>query len=105
MFSRILTKFRIVTDCNSLVLAIKKININPRIARWSLILQNYKFELVYCVSNKMSHVDCLNRSIITINHLTVEDEIMYKQLADPKIKELAEELKTNDQNINKFYSN
>lgn len=29
-------EFKVVTDCNSLVLAMKKININPRIARWSL---------------------------------------------------------------------
>lgn len=71
-------KFRVVTDCNSLVLALKKININPRIARWSLILQNYKFELVHRASNKMSHVDCLSRSIMTISFIIVEDKIMYK---------------------------
>jgi len=41
--------FKIIMDCNSLVLAMKKININPRIARWSLILQNYKFNLVHPV--------------------------------------------------------
>lgn len=51
--------FRIVTDCNSLVMAMKKININPKIARWSLALQNYKFELVHRTSDKMVHVDCL----------------------------------------------
>lgn len=34
--------FTIITDYNSFVLAMKKININPRIAR-SLILQNYSF--------------------------------------------------------------
>jgi len=39
--------FRIVIDCNSLVLAFKKININPRIARWSLSLQNYHFKIVH----------------------------------------------------------
>lgn len=89
-------KFRIVTDCNSLVLAMKKININPRIARWSLILQHYQFELIHRASNRMSHVDCLSRSIMTINLLTAEDEIMYKQLTDPKIRKIAEDLEAND---------
>lgn len=52
--------FRIITDCNPLVLAMKKININPRIARWNLFLQNYKCELIHRASNKIIHVDCLS---------------------------------------------
>jgi len=84
--------FTIVTDCNSLVLAMKKININPRIARWSLVLQNYRFELKHRSSDKMVHVDCLSRHIMVINNISVEDEIMYKQLMDPKLKEIASEL-------------
>lgn len=31
----------IITDCHALVFAINKGNINPRIARWILKLQNY----------------------------------------------------------------
>jgi len=86
--------FRIVTDCNSLVLAFKKININPRIARWSLSLQNYHFEIVHRSGNKMQHVDCLSRNILFVNTITVEDELMYKQLMDAKIKEIAENIET-----------
>lgn len=82
--------FRIVTDCNSLVLAMKKININPRIARWSLALQNYKFELIHRPAEKMTHVDCLSRNIMVIHHMSIEDELLYKQLSDTKIKEIAE---------------
>lgn len=67
--------FKIITDCNSLVLAMKKININPRIARWSLILQNYKFNLIHRASGKIAHVDCLNRCIMNINLITIEDEL------------------------------
>jgi hypothetical protein len=65
----------------------KKININPRIARWSLDLQNYKFELVHRPAEKMSHVDFLSRNIETINAITAEDELMFKQLTDTKLKE------------------
>jgi len=82
--------FKVVTDCNSLALAMKKVNINPRIARWTLALQNYRFELVHRSSDKMKHVDCLSRNIVTINVITAEDELMYKQLTDVKLKELAE---------------
>ncbi|CAL1689693.1 unnamed protein product [Lasius platythorax] len=84
--------FKIVTDCNSLVLAFKKININPRIARWSLMLQNYHFEIVHRSGDKMRHVDCLSRNIMLINALSVEDELLYKQLMDTKLKEIAENI-------------
>lgn len=68
----------------------KKININPRIARWSLALQNYQLELEHRSSEKMAHVDCLSRNVETISVITAEDELMYRQLTDPKLKELAE---------------
>lgn len=42
-------------------MAMKKININSRIARWSSVMQNYKFELSHRSSNKMVHIDCLTR--------------------------------------------
>jgi len=51
-------------------------------------------------SGKIIHVDCLSRNIASINVIAMEDELMYKQLADPKIKELAEDLETRD---NKYF--
>lgn len=84
--------FRVVTDCNSLVLAMRKININPKIARWTLFLQNYRFELIHRSSEKMTHVDCLSWSVFAINLHNLEDELMYRQLSDPKLKEIAEEV-------------
>lgn len=32
--------FKIVTDCNSLTLTLKRREMNPRIARWALELEN-----------------------------------------------------------------
>jgi hypothetical protein len=84
--------FRVVTDCNSLVLAMKKININPKIARWSLALQNYRFELAHRSSDRMTHVDCLSRNVMLVSAITLEDELMYKQLMDTKLKELADDI-------------
>jgi len=77
----------------------KKININPRIAQWSLFLQSYQFDLIHSASNKMTHVDCLSRNVMLIKNISIEDEILYKQLADPKIKEIAADLEHRDNNI------
>lgn len=82
--------FKIITDCNSLVLAMRKININLRIARWTLALQNYKFEMIHRPADKMTHVDCLSRNVMVVNINTIEDELLYKQLTDSKIKDIAE---------------
>ncbi|KMQ85072.1 pro-pol polyprotein [Lasius niger] len=38
----------------------------------------------------MSHVDCLSRNIMTVNTITLENELIYRQLTDPKLKELAD---------------
>lgn len=89
-------KFKIVTDCNSLVMAMKKININPRIARWSLVMQNYQFELSHRSASKIIHVDCLSRNVMVVESMSFEDELLYKQLSDPKLKTLASELEITD---------
>jgi len=44
----------------------------------------------------MQHVDCLSRNILFVNTITVEDELMYKQLMDAKVKEIAENIETKD---------
>ena len=94
--------FRIVTDCNALALAVRKININPRIARWTLTFQNYNFELVHRSSDKMTHVDFLSRYILTVNIISSEDELLYKQLADPKLKEIAEQVELHGSKVFKL---
>lgn len=55
--------FGIVTDCNALVYAVNKANLNPRIARWTLKLQNYKFKLMHRAGKRMAHVDALSRHV------------------------------------------
>lgn len=46
--------FKIITDCNSLNLALKKREINPRIMKWSLVLQNYDYTLEHRRGNLCS---------------------------------------------------
>lgn len=55
--------FTIITDCHALVYAVNKANINSKIARWILKLQNYTFKIVHRDSIKMAHVDALSRAV------------------------------------------
>jgi len=93
--------FKIYTNCNSVILAMKKININPRIARWSMVLQNYQYKLKHRSSVKMAHVDCLCRCVTLIVNISIEDEVMYRQLMDPKLKKIATDLEMHE---NKHFS-
>lgn len=88
--------FTIVTDCHALIFAVNKANINPRISRWILKLQNYKFKIIHRNGEKMAHVDALSRIVYQIETLPFEKELIYKQLQDPKIKALANDLETQD---------
>lgn len=50
--------FTIVTDCNALVFALNKANLNPR---WTLALQNYTFKVTHRPGTRMSHVESRRR--------------------------------------------
>lgn len=88
--------FTIVTDCNALVYAVNKANLNPRIARWTLALQNYTFKVTHRPGSRMLHVDALSRSVGYVNELPLERELEFRQLADPRIKEISNSLEYND---------
>lgn len=84
--------FTVITDCNSLVYALNKVNLNPRIARWSLKLQDYTFKVKHRDGRNMAHVDALSRIIAYIEAMPIEKELQYCQLQDHKLKTLAENL-------------
>jgi len=84
--------FTVVTDCNALVFAITKANLNPRVARWTLALQNYNFKMAHRPGNKMKHVDALSRSMAYVKEVSLERELELRQLADPQIQAIANKL-------------
>jgi len=92
------THFQIVTDCNALVYAMKKANLNPRISRWILALQNYHFDMIHRPGGKMVHVDALSRSVGAIDELPIERKLEYAQLADPEIRKVSRRLELEDDN-------
>jgi len=84
--------FTIITDCNALVYAVTKASLNPRIARWTLALQNYNFKMAHRPAEKMRHVDALSRSMAYVNEVPLERELELRQLTDSRIQEIANEL-------------
>lgn len=80
-------KFKIVTDCNSVKMALNKKEINTRINRWALVLQNFNYELEHRDGNKMKHVDALSRShnILVLEGNTFEQSLSLKQTQDTEI--------------------
>lgn len=61
--------FKIITDCNSLTMTLGKKQLNPRIARWALELENYDYVTQHRVL--MGHVDALSRC----HEVRTQDEI------------------------------
>lgn len=87
-------KFKLITDCDSFRLTLARKDINPRIARWALFLQNYDFEIVHRPASRMNHVDALSRAhnILVLEANTFEQTLSIKQSTDPTIKEIRNSL-------------
>jgi len=87
-------KLKIITDCNSVTLTLNKKEINPRIARWALFLQNYDYEI--------QHVDALscNHHILVLEGCTFNHMLAMYQWTDPAIKEIYKLLENSE---NQFY--
>lgn len=88
--------FRVITDCNALVYAVNKASLNPRIARWTLALQDYRLNLKHRPGMKMAHVDALSRCAAYVNALPLEHELEMRQLADPEIIPISQRLELED---------
>lgn len=56
--------FVIKTDCSAVRDTYTKRDMNARIARWFLKLQEYDFQIAHRVGNAMTHVDALSRNAV-----------------------------------------
>jgi len=91
-------EFKIVTDCNSLKLALSKKEINTKILRWSFILQEYTYTLEHRSNTKMRHVDALSRvhNVLVIEENSFERNLSIVQDRDEAISKIRIELEKND---------
>jgi len=87
-------KFKIITDCNSLVLTLNKKDVNLRIARWALELQSYDYSVEHRSGSRMKHVDALSRfcHVLVVDDNTFEVNLSLCQNKDSKIKLIRDEL-------------
>ncbi|KMQ88008.1 retrovirus-like pol polyprotein, partial [Lasius niger] len=89
-------EFTVVTDCNAVVHAINKACLNPRIAKWILTLQDYKFKVKHRDGRHMAHVDALSRVVCFTDSIPLEKELQFRQLQNTKLKAIAENLELNE---------
>ncbi|KFM72496.1 Retrovirus-related Pol polyprotein from transposon 17.6, partial [Stegodyphus mimosarum] len=119
-------EFTVVTDCQALVYMNAKKSTNPQIARWSILIQEYNFEIRHKPGIKMSHIDAISRapvinssdtmhSLIEDNlevclTLNLDEQILMIQHADEKLRELitilkkdpSERTKEENQNVENY---
>lgn len=93
--------FKLVTDCKAMQLTLNKKDINPKITRWALYLEQFDFEIIHRPGEKMQHVDALSRNCM----LTMEDEdvqtvfdsaLCVNQIRDVGISRLKERILKNE---------
>lgn len=87
-------KFVIVTDCEAMKKTLEKRDVNAKISRWSLYLEQFDYTIVHRPGDRMRHVDALSR----VNILLLEPEgntidvftnsIYVAQLQDADIQKL-----------------
>lgn len=80
-------QFKIITGCNSVALTLQKKDINPRIARWAIFLQNFIYEIEHRSESRMQHVDALSRCkhIMIIEGCTFNQALAIKQQTDYEV--------------------
>ncbi|XP_022160829.1 uncharacterized protein LOC111026944 [Myzus persicae] len=96
-------RFKIVTDCNSITMTLAKKDINPRIARWALFLQDFDYQIEHRPGTRMQHVDALSRNhILVIEGCTFNQALSIKQSCDPEIKKLVKMLESSEHKLYEF---
>ncbi|GFY26290.1 transposon Tf2-6 polyprotein [Trichonephila clavipes] len=62
--------FKIITDCNAFTKTMSKKDLNTRIARWALNLQDYDYTILHRTGSQMAHVDALSRIQLSLTLFT-----------------------------------
>lgn len=87
--------FKVVTDCSSLKQTLQKKDVNAKIARWAMYLEQFDFEIIHRPGTTMQHADALSR--INVYLLDEEDRcspslfenaLYVSQLQDPDIAKI-----------------
>ncbi|GFV83442.1 retrovirus-related Pol polyprotein from transposon 17.6 [Trichonephila clavipes] len=89
--------FKIITDCSAFQKTMDKKDLVTRVARWTLLLEEYDYEIEHRSGQRMQHVDVLSRypvTIITSDTLTAR--LQRAQQEDENIQNLKSLIGTNN---------
>lgn len=87
-------KFKIVTDCSAFEMTLKKKDLNTRVARWVLFLQDYSYTIEHRPGDKMKHTDALSRAPYVAVITPIRDSIIKAQETDDKLLAIMEVIKS-----------
>ncbi|UYV83872.1 hypothetical protein LAZ67_X000478 [Cordylochernes scorpioides] len=59
-------KFKMLTDCSAFTMTLKKKDLTTRVARWSLLLEEYDYTIEHRPGSGMKHVDALSRNPVSM---------------------------------------
>ncbi|XP_033333276.2 uncharacterized protein LOC117224434 [Megalopta genalis] len=91
-------KFTIVTDCSAVRATAAKKDIQPRVARWWIYMQDFTFDIVYRPGTKLAHVDYLSRNPVECCAIDITEAewIKVAQLQDPSLEVVRKILESKD---------
>ncbi|GFX88725.1 retrovirus-related Pol polyprotein from transposon 17.6 [Trichonephila clavipes] len=89
--------FKIITDCSAFQKTMDKKDLVTRVARWTLLLEEYDYEIVHRSGQRMQHVDALSRySVTIITSDTLTARLQRAQQEDENIQNLKSLIGTNN---------
>ena len=99
--------FTLVTDCVALKQTLEKKEINAKICRWSLQLQEFDFGIQHRKSDQMPHVDSLSRcfDINVVNANANDGLLSFMRLAqdsDSELQSIKERILKDDKSLNDY---
>lgn len=96
--------FKIITDCNALKMTQRKKDLQPRVARWWIYMQDFNFTLEYRKGCLMSHVDYLSRNPVNVIN-AVQKPLNWAQIAqagDEETMSLIEKLNNGELDSSRY---
>lgn len=90
--------FKVMTDCDIFRLTLNKQDVNTRISRWALFLQNYDFSIFHRPNKNMQHVDAFSRChvILVLESNSFEQIPAIRQNTDDDIVHIKNKLLMSD---------
>lgn len=78
--------FKIITDCSAFQLTLKKKDLIPRVARWSMLMEEYDYEVEHRAGSRMRHADALSRAPCMLLQDALVERLEQAQDSDQHIK-------------------